>query len=123
MKAIKITTDDVISVVDIQEPTLKGMQEQVGGHIEIVRPYGLSSLNVSGKESLIMIVNEEGRCIGLPDNEIGSMLYNINDLDDDWEPIVGDILIMAEGFVDGEPDIVGLDEEQVQALLVELNKL
>ena len=123
MKAIKITTDDAISVVDIQEPTLKGMQEQVGGNIEVVRPWALTYLNVPGKENLTMIVNEEGRCIGLPDNDIGSMLYNINDLDDDWEPIVGDILIMAEGFVDGEPDIVGLDEKQVQALLVELNKL
>lgn len=59
MKAIKITTDDVISVVDIQEPTLKGMQEHVGGYIEVVRPYGLYELNVPESESLIMICNED----------------------------------------------------------------
>ena len=30
MKAIKITTDNVISVIDIQEPALEGMQKEVG---------------------------------------------------------------------------------------------
>jgi len=123
MKAIKITTDDLILAVDIQEPSLEGMQEQVAGHIEVVRPFGFTYLEVPDNKSLLMIVNEEGRCIGLPDNDIGSLLYNVNDSDDDWEPIVGDVLIMAEGFVDGEPDIVGLTDEQVQALFIELDKL
>jgi len=119
MKAIKITTNNVISVIDIQEPTLKGMQAHVGGIIEIVRPYGLNELNVPGKESLIMIVNEEGRCIGLPLNKTGSHLYNDSPYVG-FEPIVGDILFMAEGFVDGEPDIIALEDDQIEALLVEL---
>jgi len=119
VKAIKITTNNVISVIDIQEPTLKGMQKEVDGHIEVVRPYGLSELNVPQKETLIMIVNEEGRCIGLPLNKTGSHLYNDNPYVG-FEPIVGDILFLAEGFVDGEPDLVGLEDDQVESLMIEL---
>lgn len=106
MKAIKITTDEVISVVDIQEPTLKGMQEQVGGYIQTVRGYDLNDLDVPEKHNLLMIVNEEGKLGELPYNEVAS------DLVDDV--IVGDILIMTEGFVNGEPDIIGLDDEQIE---------
>lgn len=116
MKAIKITTDDVISVVDIQEPTLKGMQEQVGGHIEVVRPYGLFELDVPGSESLIMICNEEGKLEDLDFNYVASEIYD----EDGYDDIAGDVLLMAEGFVDGEPDIVGLEEGQLQALYAEL---
>lgn len=112
MKAIKITTDDVISVVDIQEPTLKGMQKEVGGYIQTVMSYCLNNLDVPEKHNLMMIVNEDGFSKRLPYNEVAS------DLADDF--IVGDVLIMAEGFVDGESDITGLTDEQVQALLTEL---
>jgi len=122
VKAIKITIDDLILAVDIQEPTLRGMQKEVGGQIEVVRPWGLNQLNVPDKESLIMIVNEEGRLIGLHFNKTGSNLYNDSPYPG-FEPIAGDILILAEGFVDGEPDIVGLTDEQVQALFIELDKL
>ncbi|MDF2881710.1 MAG: hypothetical protein K0R54_2267 [Clostridiaceae bacterium] len=122
MKVIKITTNNVISVVDIQEPTLNDMQEQVGGFIETVRPFGLSLLDVPGNRNLLMIVNEEGRCIRLDINKAGSSLYNdgINYPFTGFEPIVGDILFMSEGFVNGEPDIIGLSDEQVQALISEL---
>jgi hypothetical protein len=123
MKAIKITTDNVISVVTVPEPTWKGMGELVGGLFEIVRPWGLYNLDTPYKEQLCMIVNEEGRLIGLDGNVIGSYLYN--DLPSShkgfgFEPIVGDILIMAEGFVDGEPDIVGLDDEQLKVVMTAL---
>lgn len=113
MKAIKISTDDVISVVDIQEPTLEGIHKHVGGFMEIVRPWGFMKLEVPEKEKLCMIVNEEGRLIGLDLNEVGSFIYNDTPAPFSWEPIVGDVLIMAEGFVDGEPDIVGLDDTQI----------
>lgn len=115
MKAIKITTNDVISVVEVPEPTWRGMGQLVGGYFEHVRPYGFMNLDVPEKEKLCMIVNEEGRLIGLDINRAGSHFYNdLPYLNTDWEPIVGDILIMAEGFVDGEPDIVGLDDGQIE---------
>ena len=121
MKAIKITTNNVISVIDIQEPSLEGMQEQVAGHIEVVRPFGFTYLEVPDNKSLLMIVNEEGRCIGLHFNKTGSLMYNDTPYMS-FEPIVGDILILAEGFVDGEPDIVGLEEDQVHDLIIEFEK-
>jgi malonyl CoA-acyl carrier protein transacylase len=109
MKAIKITTDDEISVVDIHEPTLKGMQKEVDGYIQTVRGYNLNDLDVPEKRNLLMIVNEDGLNKELLYNEIAA------DLADDY--IVGDVLIMAEGFVNGDPDIVGLTDEQVNALV------
>lgn len=118
MKAIKITTDDVISVVDIQEPTLNVMQEHLGGFIEIVRPYGFYGLDVPGSKFLIMVINENGKNEGLEENTVASDLY-----DSTYDDIVGDVLIMAEGFVDGEPDIVGLTDEQVQALMDNLKNI
>ena len=118
MKALKITTDSVISVIDIQEPALEGMQKEVGGYIEHVRPVELYELNVPGKENLCMIVNEDGHFIGLAINLVASSLYNTSCFD--WWSVLGNVLILAEGFVDGEPDIVGLDDEQIQALCKEL---
>lgn len=124
MKAIKITTDDVISVVTVPEPTWKGMGELVGGRFEHVRPWGLYNLDTPFKEQLCMIVNEEGRLIGLDENIVGSHLYNdVPSAWVPWEPIVGDILIMAEGYVDGEPDIVGLDDEQIKIVGAALMKV
>lgn len=119
MKAIKITTKNMLSVVTVPELTWKGLGQLVGGHFETVRPWGFMNLNVPFKENLCMIVNEEGRCIGLDLNEVGSILYNEIPLPG-FEPIVGDILIMSEGFENGEPSIIGLNDELVQALIQEL---
>lgn len=116
MKAIKITTDNEMLTVDIAG--LDEMQEQVGGFIQIVRPYGFCELDVPDSKSLIMIVNEEGKLLDLEVNEIATDLYESY-----CDSIAGDVLIMAEGFVDGEPDIVGLTDEQVANLLLELNLL
>ena len=124
MKAIKITTDNVISVVTVPEPTWKGMGQLVGGYFEHVRPHGFVNLDVPEKENLCMIVNGEGRIIGLELNDVGSHLYN--DLPChkgfDFEPVVGDILILTEGFVHGEPDIVGLSDEQLIIVRIALKE-
>jgi len=118
MKAIKITTNNKISVIYIHEPTLKGMQEQVGGYIETVRPVGLYELNITDKYKLIMIANEDGHRKGLNLNRVATQLYNLGYVD--MDPIVGDVLFMSEGFINGEPDIVGLEDDQIIALYQEL---
>lgn len=110
MKAIKITTDGRAKTIEIDG--LKGMQKAVGGYIQTVRSYELSNLVVPNNHSLLMIVDEDGKNKRLKLNEIATALYG-----NWWDEIVGDVLIMAEGFVDGEPDIVGLEENQVQALM------
>lgn len=120
MKAIKITTDNEISAVTVPEPTWQGMGQLVGGSFETVRPWGLYNLDTPYKEQLLIIVNEEGRIIGLEQNPTGTILYNETPKFMGFEPIVGDILIMAEGFVNGEPDIVGLDDEQLQVVMTAL---
>lgn len=113
MRAIKITTDNLISIAEIPEPTWQGLGQLVGGSFETVRPWGLYNLNTPYKKSLIMLVNEEGKKIGLDTNPIGTLLYNDTPSFKGVEPIVGDILIVAEGFKNGEPDIVGLYDEQI----------
>lgn len=119
MKAIKITTDNEISVVDIHEPTLEGMQEHVGGFIEHVRPVRLYELNVPNKNNLCMIVNEDPYNQELDANRVASELYNAPSTRYWWN-ILGDVLILAEGFVNGEPDIIGLTDEQIAALVITL---
>lgn len=88
------------------DPLFLRLSEVVGGHIEVVRPVGLP-------DPLLMIVNEEGLLRGLDLNTIASILYGIQH---HGQPIVGNAVIMKEGFVDGEPDIVGLDPEDINAL-------
>lgn len=60
---------------------------------------------------------DEGRLIGLPINPCGCGLYGI------WRhgsPIVGDLVIMKRGYRNGEPDIVGLSDEEATAIMLQL---
>ena len=106
MNAILIKATDEIGYALIGDDTLHGMQQLVGGYIEIVRPAYL-------RRPYVMIVDEEGMLKGLPINNTGSLLYN--------GPIVGDVLILKEGFnEDGEPDLLSLDMDEAHSLLDEL---
>lgn len=110
MKGLIIYTgrplDQSAKVRDFGEPLYKTVGAAVGGHIEIVHPVGLPY-------PLLMIVNEEGLLRGLDFNPIASVLYGMLD---HGQPIVGNAVIMKEGYVDGEPDVVGLDPEDVRAI-------
>ena len=67
-----------------------------------------------------MIVNEEGRLLDLPLNYVGSYFYGT---DQHGEPIVGNIVIMKDGYRGGEPDIVGLNDveaEQIKDVIIDL---
>ena len=88
------------------DPLFLRLSEAVSGHIEIGRPAGLP-------DPFIMIVNEEGLLLGLALNSIASILYGVMQ---HGQPIVGNVVIMKEGIVDGEPDIVGLDPEDIKAV-------
>ncbi|MEG1391221.1 MAG: DUF3846 domain-containing protein, partial [Angelakisella sp.] len=58
----------------------------------------------------VMVIDEEGRLKDKPINRIASYLYS------QAEPIVGDIIVMAEGPNEyGENDIIGLTEDQYRA--------
>ncbi len=104
MKGVVVTTDNEVRVEDFNDPLYKTVGAAVGGYIEHVHPMRLP-------RPFCMIVNEEGRLLDLPLNHIGSYFYGT---DQHGEPIVGNIVVMKDGYRNGEPDIVGLDDSEAE---------
>ena len=107
-RAIRITADNWISIVElrvINGSMLQDLQQNVGGWIEIVRGMFLP-------DPLRIVCNEEGTLRRLPLNRAASLLYGSD--------IVGDVLLMVQGWRDGEPDIVGLTEGHAEETVNEL---
>lgn len=113
MKGIVVTPDIELTVQDFSEPLYKSVGAVVGGCIEHVHPKGLP-------QPYCLICNDNGLALELPINYIGSLLYGTPK---HGYPIVGTIVLMKDGFVNSEPDIVGLDDEDVDKLAVLLAKL
>ena len=113
MKGIVVTTDLEIRIEEFSDPLYKTVGSAVGGYIEHVKPARL-------RHPYCMIVNEEGRLLDLPLNYVGSYFYGP---DQHGEPIVGNIVIMKDGYRGGEPDIVGLNDveaEQIKDVIIDL---
>lgn len=110
MKGIVIKTDGNMSVKEFGEPLYQTVGAEVGGHIEIVFPRGLL-------KPYLMVVNEEGLLQNLKLNGIGSVLYGTPK---HGQPIVGNVVIMKGGIVNGEPDIVGLEDGEISEMLIPL---
>ena len=99
MKGLVITTENKMQVREFGEPAYET--------IEVVHPKGLP-------DPFCMVVNEEGLLHGLPLNLFGCILY---DTVRHGNPIVGNIVILKEGFTTpGERDFIGLDEDDVKFL-------
>lgn len=113
MKGVVVTTDLDIRVEDFADPLYKTVGAAVDGYIEHVHPIRL-------EEPFCMIVNEEGRLRGLPRNLAGSFLYGT---DIHCEPIVGNIVIMKDGYRNGEPDIVGLTDGEIERVQYSMSTL
>lgn len=111
--AIKITTDDSISRIDLDEPLYKSVRNAIGGLIEIVRARGL-------KHPHVMIVDEEGLIKNRQLNKVGSLLYGTPL---HGQPIVGDIVIMREEEGPDGMDIFGLNSEDITYLTEMITKL
>lgn len=103
MKGVVITTDAKMFVKDFTEPLHESVGAILDGPMENTHPRLLNT-------PLCMIVNEEGKRKNLPVNVFGSVLY-LTVLHGD--PIVGNIVIMAEGIQNGEIDFIGLTDEQI----------
>jgi len=113
MKVILITTSDTISVEEITGgPLYKTIGEAIGcDWIEIVRPVGL-------RKPYCMIVDEEGLIKDNPKiNHTGSILYGAHI---HGSAICGDIVITKEAMTPDGPDIVGLDDDELSKLYLEL---
>ena len=113
MKGIVVTTDLEIRIEEFSDPLYKTVGSAVGGYIEHVKPARL-------RQPYCMIVNEEGRLLDLPLNYVGSYFYGT---DQHGEPIVGNIVIMKDGYRNGEPDIVGLDDSEVERVKYTISAL
>lgn len=99
--AILVTAENTVEqiVLEAEDDSLWiPITDAIGGFMEIVRPRSFN-------EPYIMIVDEEGLLKDKPINLWASFAYG--------ETIVGDVLIMKEGFRNGEPDIIGLESEDM----------
>lgn len=106
MKGLVITAEDKMQVREFGEPAYETIGKAVGGWIEVVHPKGLP-------DPFCMVVNDEGLLLGLPLNLLGSVLYESFR---HGNPIVGNIVLCKEGFVEGERDIIGLDDDDLKCL-------
>ena len=114
MKALIITADDVISVVDVKEngeALYQLVRNTIGGYMENVYPRGLPN-------GYVMVVDEEGKLKHKPVNKLGSILYMNTD-----DVIVGDVIILKLGVHQGECDIVGIPDDELIKLRYYLIKL
>lgn len=115
MKGIVISTANKIQTTEIPEnghPLYDLVRGVVGGHMENVYPRRLDS-------NLIMVVNEEGLLMDLPVNPVASYLYG---MDIHGQPIVGNVIILKKGYFEGEPDIVGIPDDEAETIIETLNK-
>ena len=106
MIALVVNTRNEIRRVEYDPPHYDVIKEAVGGWYEHVHPMGLD-------RPYSMMVNEEGLLLGLPMNRLGSELYGTPQ---HGPPIVGDIVFLKDGYDGGEPDVVGMTEDEAQRL-------
>lgn len=112
MKGLVFDTENRMQFKDFGEPLLDSLQKEVGGYIEVVHPKYLP-------EGLCMVVDDEGRLKGSAINNIASVLYGTPE---HGQPIVGNAVILREGFVAGERDFVSLTEDDETGLILMLHK-
>lgn len=107
MKAIKIDTNNQISVLDI--PSISSLSDGglLGETPEHVLPRRLPP-------PYSMFIDECGQLKNLPVNIIGSYLY---ETDKHGSPIVGDIYLFKDGYGPDGFDSLGLSDEDISTLL------
>lgn len=102
-KTVKVTTDNKISLIDVDFSNLRSIQQAIGGHFETVRTQLM--VDYFKDASMIMLVDEEGLIKGLPVNALSCALYGTPQ---HGCPIVGDLIFAR---IAGE-DIVAPDDPE-----------
>lgn len=102
-KTVKVTTDNKISLIDVDFGNFKSIQQAIGGHFETVRTQLM--VDYFDDISMIMLVDEDGLIKGLPVNSLGCALYSTPQ---HGHPIVGDLIFAR---ISGE-DIVAPDDPE-----------
>ena len=106
MKAIVITTDDRIGIVELSAPLLDSIRKIIDGFVEVVHPMGLMP-------PYCIAVNDEGMIRELPLNRIGCLLYGTHF---HGSPIVGNIVVLKEGMTASGRDFVPMDDGELDNL-------
>ena len=112
-RGVVVTTDGRAYVKELGYPLHRSCEDTLGGWIETVRPRGLD-------RPYMMLINEEGLLHDLPLNTVGSYFYQTHL---HGHPIVGNIILMKDGYRCGERDIVGLEEDEAEKLMDMVLKL
>lgn len=87
MKTVKVTTDNKVSIIDVDFDDFRSIQKAIGGHFETVHTQLMA--DYFKDPSVIMLVDEEGRIKELPINPVGCTLYGTVS---HGCPIVGDLI-------------------------------
>ena len=106
MEIIRIGADDTIQKMDIPGDLgklMKGLSDIVGGFVERVKPMGLRTTDY------VMLVNDNGFAMGLPENRTGGALYR--------NQIVGDIVIIKEGDTSEGRDFIAFQPGEADRLI------
>ena len=98
MKTVKVTTDNKISIIDVDFDDFRSIQQAIGGYFETVHTQLMA--DYFKDPSVIILVDEEGLVKELPLNPVGSALYR--------GAIAGDLILAR---VQGE-DIVAPDNPE-----------
>lgn len=96
MKTVKVTTDNEVSIIDVNFRDFKSIQQAIGGGFETVRTQLMA--DYFGTPGIVMLVDEEGLIKQLPLNAVGSALYGTVK---HGKPIVGDLIFgsMSGGYI------------------------
>lgn len=109
MKTVKVTTDNKISVIDVNFKDFRDIQRAIGGHFETVHTQLMA--DYFHDPSVIMLVDEEGLIKGLPQNLVGSALYR--------SVIAGDLIFAQVRGADivAPDDVEGLKERLLHTFI------
>lgn len=107
MLGLVITTDYTMYKKEFGEPMHETVGKVLGGYVEHVLPIYMP-------HPFCLLVDEEGKLKGKSINPVASAWYS------KYAPLVGTVVVMKDGYVDGERDIVGLTEEECNQVIEEV---
>jgi hypothetical protein len=102
---VVIKTDGTLERLDlsVSEQELKSLQNAVGGYVQVIEL----------EDDFTMWVNEEGKLLGLPVNEIATVIWEVR-FGLDTDIICGDVVFT--GGMDEDGETLTISEANVQRL-------
>ena len=111
MKTVKVTPDDLVSVIDVNFDSQYALKKAVGGQLKTVRTRTLYNMF---KMPVVMLTDKDGLLKNKEINRLGSYFY---DADRHGWPILGDIVFAIAA---GE-DIEAPDDAEALMVFLKMN--